>query len=515
VSTLRRRELLAALVLYLGVFTAVSIALLMKHMPGDGSDYWTHLAAIRALAEGRSPADLPLRPGPDMLERHYDPSHLAWAIVLRHSGLSGTDVMALAGIVHVAVFLCGLAFLASRLGPPALTASCFLVVMLFLWGTGFGWSNEYYLAVLPKVGPYPSMLAWGLSLFALGLVETWSRRGGALRLAGAMLLGALTVAVHPLTALMFGISFPVLWVWLARTSWSRRWAALLLPGAALALSLAWGHATFLTQLRMVLENPLVRLGQPSQGALGSPVSPQTLLALGPLPVAVVFLAWVPRRRRRQLAAGIGLYALAWLGGTLLGVPLAYRFIFFLAFVLHMTAGLALAFGWRLWRRRRRLAASRRWSPARVPAAVLATALLLAPCAPLQAYRLAGMAAGRLDVRALCLRPSPLVQLEDSCARLRAEMGRGRMVLSDSVAGRHLAAFGLPVVPPRWLPEEPPEELTPMFVRHAANSARAAGASYLLFRRAELTGQEKRILARQGAVRRMPPDVVLVQLRAKE
>ncbi len=79
----------------------------------------------------------------------------SWALVMRHTPLSGTDVMALAGIVNIAVFLGGLAFLASRFGRAALTASCFLVVMLFMWGIGYGWSNEYYLSILPGVGPFP------------------------------------------------------------------------------------------------------------------------------------------------------------------------------------------------------------------------------------------------------------------------------------------------------------------------------------------------------------------------
>ena len=41
---------------------------------------------------------------------------------------------------------------------------------------------------------------------------------------------------------------------------------------------------------------------------------QMLLALGPAPAGVLFLPCVSRRRRLPLAAGMAMYALAWLAG---------------------------------------------------------------------------------------------------------------------------------------------------------------------------------------------------------
>ncbi len=511
-TTLRRRELTVAVLLYLAVFAALSLTILSKHLPGDGYDYWVHLAAIRALAEGSTPAHLPLGSDPVLLQRHYDPSHVVWALVLRHTSLTGTDVMALAGIVYIAVFLSGLAFLASRFRPPALTASCFLVVMLFMWGMGYGWSNEYYFSILPQVAAYPSTLAWGLSLFAFGLIETWSRRGGVLRLAGATLLGLAAAAIHPLTALMFTLTFPVLWVWLSPTTWRRRWAVLVYPGVALALSLLWGHTNALQQLHSIMGNGEMHFGVMRSTAERFFSPGRALQALGPAPAGMVFLLCVQRRLRLPLAAGMAVCAVAALGGALAGVPMAHRFIFFLVFVLHMTAALGLQHGWRLWRHRRRLAPERKWSTARVPAALAAVAMLLFPWVPLHVWRTALQAASRVDVSTLRLRPSPLVQLEESCTQLRSTLPPDGRVLTDRGMVAELAAFGVPIVPMGGLRGGPPATVGAAFVQRVAGRVPGTGATHLLIRWKKLEPRERRTLSALGTVTTMPPDLVVVRLK---
>ena len=54
-STSGRRGFFVAAAVYLAVFVALSVALLLKNPPGAISDYWNHLAVIRALAEGAEP----------------------------------------------------------------------------------------------------------------------------------------------------------------------------------------------------------------------------------------------------------------------------------------------------------------------------------------------------------------------------------------------------------------------------------------------------------------------------
>ena len=431
--------------------------------------------------------------------------------MLRVTGISGADVMALAGIVNVAVLLCGIAFMASCVGRTAAASVCLLAAMLFMWGSGFGWSNEYYLAILPEVGPYPSTLAWGLSLIAFGLVHTWSRRGGALRLAGAVALGMTVTVVHPLTALMFALSFPVLWVWMGRTSWRRRWTVLLYPALALAPFLAWGAFNVFAQTRTVMAQMPTHQGR-FETAMRF-LSPSLVLqALGPALAGVLFLAWVPRRLRLPLAAGIAMYLVAWVGGSLLAVPLAHRFIFFFVFVLHLTIALALLSGWRIWLHRLRLRTERRLA-APMPAALAASVMLLIPWAPLQALRLTAPMRSRLDVRTLSLRPSPLAQLEETCLQIRGELPPGARIITDTATAHQLPAFGLPMVPRGGMSMKSPQTIDAAFITYAAGAAQAARATHMVLRHSELTPAQMQVLAGLGSVREMPPDVIVVTLAA--
>ncbi len=269
----------------------------------------------------------------------------------------------------------------------------------------------------------------------------------------------------------------------------------------------------LTQLRAVLGHGALRLGMTSAKTLDFLSPAEMLLALGPAPAGVFFLGCVPRRRRLPLAAGMAMYAVAWFGGSLAGVPLAHRFLFFLVFTLHLTTALALKFGWRLWRHRRRLAASPRGSLARAPAAVVAAATLLFPWAPLHVGRVASLTASRLNVRTLSLLPSPLVQLERSCAQIRSELPPGGRVMTENVMARQLAAFGVPIVPQGGLNAEPTFGLTPFFVRRVAEALPGTGATHLVLRWLDLKPGEREAMARLGTVTTLPPDVVLVRLRA--
>ncbi|MHC4593289.1 MAG: hypothetical protein ACYS8L_11450, partial [Planctomycetota bacterium] len=66
-------------------FVVTTLATLTK--PWPASDYWVHLAVIRTLAEGGELEDIPLAESPGYFQRHHDPHHVLWALVMRHTGL--------------------------------------------------------------------------------------------------------------------------------------------------------------------------------------------------------------------------------------------------------------------------------------------------------------------------------------------------------------------------------------------------------------------------------------------
>ncbi|MHC4479885.1 MAG: hypothetical protein ACYS1C_02810 [Planctomycetota bacterium] len=495
--------------LYVAVFGIVSLSVMAK--PWPGSDYWVHLAAVRTLAAGGEMAELSqtLHVSPALAQRHQEPLHLLCAAVLRRSGLSGSDVMVLAGILNVAVFLGGMLFLCRCLSCRWTLPVSLLVVTMLLWGTGYGWSSEYALSALPRVASYPATLAWGLSFFAFGLLHAWSRRGGLHLLGAAVVLGAAVTVVHGLTALMFTLSLPVLWVWTGRVSWRRRLAVCIYPLVALGLSLLWPHHSIVEQALAVTARGVTQAGA-AQKSFGFLWPERMLVALGPIPAGLLFLALVAPRWRRRLGASTVAYGLLWVGASLAGVPLGHRFVFFLAFLLHLTIALALARGLCAWELRPGAAKA-----ALPPVALVACVMLLIPWGPLQTFRVADILRRRCDPETLAIVPSDLSLYEEACAALREDLPAGARIISDGFTARRLAACGLPVVPGGGLVREPSEFVGTDFVRAAAESARQHGATHLALEPGERDAEEQENLEALGVVMRLAPHLVLVELTVPE
>jgi hypothetical protein len=378
--------------------------------------------------------------------------------------------------------------------------------MLVFWGQGYDWSNEYHLSVLPRVAPYPSTLAWGLSFIVFGLVHSWSRRGGGARLCAAALIGGLTVAVHGLTALMFTLSFPVLWVWMQQTGWRRRWAVCIYPVACLFLSLVWPHNWIIQQVRTALAGWTA--GPHATVVSAGFLWPERMLvALGPILAGFFFLALAPRRWRRQLVAGAVAYSVLWVGGSCLGVPLAHRFAFFLIFVLHLTVAVSVARGFRIWTRRGKASAR-----AAFPVGLAAAAVLLIPWAPYHAFRIVEICRQRVDIEARALRPSSLGLYEQACQDLVRSLPEGATIIADKRTAKRLPAFGLPVVQGGGMEERHLKVPGPDFLAAVQRSADSHGATHVVVDLEALAPTAGAFLESLGSVKTLAPHLTLVELR---
>jgi hypothetical protein len=515
----RTRWSVATILVFLVLFGIVGAAVISK--PFTIGDYCVHLSVIRSLAAGRDIRSTPFERG--VIGRLHDPEHVFWALVMRRTGLRGTDVMALAGLVNVAVFLAGIVVLGRCLGPRRTLPLALLLVLPFVWGAGYSWSNEYSLSMLPIVSAFPATLAWGLSFMVLGLYHVWARRGGVFRLALAAALTGFVVTQHALTACMFTLWFPVLWVWLGRTSWRRRWIVLALPLAGLGLSLLWRWNSILPQLRMVSASGV---GLGLKGRAYHFLRPSvSFLALGPAWAGIAFLPLARRSWRRRLAAGIAFYAIAWVGASVLQVTLAHRFVFFLVFSLQLPIAGALARGMGLL--------ARRGSPGRRPAALwlAVAALLFLPWAPLHLWGATSFVRSRIRLKPLGIRPSRFAPYEAVARNLRKRLGPGQRFLTDHVTGRLMAAFGAPMEAQGGLsdfddplPARMPSAFTSLdpdglaLVRWRQS---VTGASHLLLShkdvlgRNELSNWERKALASLGEVIPLSPGFTLVALRPNE
>lgn len=461
---------------YLFLYALIGLAVLAK--PFNTGDYSVHLGVINALSEGRDLASLPF-PGDVM--RLRDPQHVFWAAMKNLTNLSGTDTMALAGLANLAIFFIGVAVLARSLGPRRMLPLMLLLTLLLAWGQGYRWSNEYSLSVLPIVAPFPATLAWGLSFMVLALCHNWSRHGGRWQLLTAIALMAFVAAQHALTAFMFTLWFPVMWVWLGRTTWRRRWIIACGPLAALALSLAWPYENFIGQLASVGSSGASMSLQPR--ALHFLRPSVALPALGPAWAGIFFLPLAPKSWRRRLIAASAIYFTAWIGLSLAGVRLSHRFVFFLGFALQLPiAGAAARVAGVFMRMGLRANLAAPW--------VALAALLLMPWTPLHLVEVTAPARARVDIGRRAITPSPYSAYEALASRLKDCVNRDTLILTDHSTGKMLAAYGAPVVPDGGLDASNGgfTSLAPSALEFVRARRAITGATHLLFSPTQLLGR---------------------------
>lgn len=492
------------ILLFLCLYLVVAAGILAK--PLDRSDYWVHLSVIRALAEGDAIEKISVHRNTTSILRLHDPYHALLALIMSRTALKWTNLLAAAALFNTALLFTGMIYLGRKLARRWTMPICLGMTVLFLWGTGYSWSNEIYFSILPKYGSYPSTLAWAISFFIMGLVLEWRRCGGIYRLLLAAGLSGLVITIHALTAVMFTLTFPVLWVWTTHTTWWKR-ALVLYPLPAVALSLLWPHNSLIGQLGFA------HVGGPGANRVSNRILfwPDMPLALGPAWLGIVLVGWAPRRWRRPLVAGIIVYLSAWLGTSALGMRLSHRFVFFLGFVMQMAIAVAVERFLRIGLRRGQR------HPALFRAVLTGAAVLLIPWAPLHLWRLGMIYNDRVRFREMTLQPSLVDRYESACLALRRALPEGAVVLVDPNDTRIFAAYGISAIPSRGLSQSPASSLDPDFLDSLVVSARKAGATHfvvdhILLDRDDLRPREAANLRRRGEVTRFSPEFTVLEFR---
>ncbi|MFE1440114.1 hypothetical protein [Streptomyces sp. NPDC058739] len=153
-------------------------------------------------------ADLPGAGSP-----YYSPYALAQGLFARAAGMSGWEVVRLAGPLNLLVLLTGLGRFVRMLTPRPWAPVLALAATTLLWGTEpAAWSG--FTGLMPLVGglAHPAVLATGLALWAWALTGTRAHDTARVRFvgprglpsltgyAGLGLLYGLALPVHPVTA---------------------------------------------------------------------------------------------------------------------------------------------------------------------------------------------------------------------------------------------------------------------------------------------------------------------------
>ncbi|MET7456205.1 hypothetical protein ABZT03_30835 [Streptomyces sp. NPDC005574] len=187
---------------------------------------------------------------------YYGPYAVAQAVLARLTGLSGWEVVKLAGPAHLLVLLTGTGRFVRMLTPRPWAPVLALPAMTLLWGTArVLWSG--YLGLMPMTTNlgYPSAFAIGLTLWAWALTGALAGTdGAAVRYVGPdglrgwwryAVIGALyglILLIHPVTAVS-AVTGAVAVVAARQRAWrapvAARWA--LAAAVALMVAVSWPY----------------------------------------------------------------------------------------------------------------------------------------------------------------------------------------------------------------------------------------------------------------------------------
>ncbi|MFF5189059.1 hypothetical protein ACFY30_35710 [Streptomyces sp. NPDC000345] len=217
-------------------------------------------AGVHAAVVERLKADL-LRPRHPMADLpgagspYYSPYAVAEGAFARLTGLTGWEVLRVAGPLNLLVLLTGIGRFVRALTPRPWAPVLALTAMTLLWGTERAWWSGY-LGLMSMTGNlgYPSTFAIGAAFWAWALTAARARDGRLVRYVGPSGLRGFTgyaglgalygviLLVHPITAVAAvtgGVAVVLGWQREWRPAVAARWAA---TGAvALLVTAGWPY----------------------------------------------------------------------------------------------------------------------------------------------------------------------------------------------------------------------------------------------------------------------------------
>jgi len=253
------------------------------------------------------------------------------AIIKNVSGLSVFATLHVGTLLNFLLFSLGLWLFTKEYFQDERQPLYTLIVMLFLWGGGYYWSNAYSLHVLPTVLCYPSFFSFALSLFSFYYILKAMKYGRIRYHFYTVLLGASAFLSHPLTGGFYFISAFFLIVCQPHVATRDQVKALVVLFFAFAVSFLWPYFSLFA---------LFFNSSPGSGGYNLRPHFYSLRAiierLGPGLIGFFFIYQylVQKRYRFITYSFLALFAMYVLS-IFFPVPLGWRFLFFAIFYLHL------------------------------------------------------------------------------------------------------------------------------------------------------------------------------------
>jgi hypothetical protein len=305
----------------------------------DTADIWEQAAAMRAIAQDVAHPANPLLALPGDTSPRFTPYTVFWGVVLRVTHLDVFAVLMLAGVVNYVLFVTGFARLIRlQFKDPKLPLIA-LLVLLVVWGTGYGQSNAYQLHMFLYTLPYVATFTYGISFHALAFLRKWI--AGARRTDAAMYTVLMLVAFlsHPITAMFAFVAAGAML--LAESTWQKTLAVQLVPLVCVAAAFVWPYFDY---------GHVLTHGA-TESWFTTPHFSGQISSLGPalagIPI-LIYYAWVGRHT--FVVYGFLFCAGVYVSAALAQSAIGGRFIFFGTLFLHLGIALfiadALPVGWR-------------------------------------------------------------------------------------------------------------------------------------------------------------------------
>jgi hypothetical protein len=210
-------------------------------------DFWEHSAVVRELMTH------PMAPRHpqlvvDATHAFFSPYALLVGVVGRLLGLSSIEALALFGAINLLLLTFGLTRFASTIDRANSSGISFyaLLFAMFLWGQeAWLFSGFYNAKIFNSVLPYPSTFALAMSFFVVSLQANEDAKLDILKLMVQVMLSALVLLTHPLTAIFLWVSL-FAYVGSNLSKQGRAWISLMLVTlGSLFLSSYWPYFSIL------------------------------------------------------------------------------------------------------------------------------------------------------------------------------------------------------------------------------------------------------------------------------
>jgi hypothetical protein len=297
---------------------------------GQTADLWETAAAVRAVAQNFAHPQNPLLDLPGSTSPRFTPYTLFWGAVMSGSGLSVLAVMALAGISNFLLFVTGLFRFVSRITRAGILPTYMLLIMLIVWGTGYGEANGYQLRLFFETLPYVGIFAYGVTFHAVGYLRKFLDFQRPRDVAFYTLLMAIVFVTHPITA-AFGFVAAVAML-MAERDWRKLVLMQGVPLLALIAALMWPYFDYWKVLTRGSGEAwfVAPLFQNQVEALGS--------ALVGIPIVVYYAL---KQRHPFVVYGLVLCLVVYFMSYVFQILIGSRFLLFAVFFMHLAIAVYL------------------------------------------------------------------------------------------------------------------------------------------------------------------------------